>query len=527
MGRKILFITTDQQRFDSLGCNGNVFCRTPNIDALAADGINYIHAYNQNTVCMPARSTMLTGQYVRTHGVFANGVPLPEDAPSVAQFLKDKAGYKTALVGKAHFEPGFDLTGKYRENARQRDGDFGPWRGFDYAVHAMHIASFAGRPVGHYGRWLQKNHPEQFGSVAPLLNASPGGETGAPETANNPIPRGLYHTDWLADLAVAWLKSLDARDDWFLWLSFPDPHHPWDPPASELSRCDWRELPLPAGYPGTPEKIRTVLARKPAHWLAYYDGTFANIEGAPMNFTPQQLSHDNIREINAKVHVMNELVDEAIGRVTTEIASRGWSADTDVIFTTDHGELQGDFGFVYKGPFHVDALMRLPFIWRPAPNARVAPATVEQPVEQVDLAPTFCSIAGIEPAAWMQGKTLPTADDGSRERALCEWDSQFPGYGFHFRSIYRDGYVLTRYAPSTPGQPNGLETHWPPAAGISTRIRYDGSEGELYDLRNDPLQWENRWDDAAFAGLKRDLIADLLDNLPPERTPKLEVEAPA
>lgn len=73
MGRKILFITTDQQRFDSLGCNGNKFCRTPNIDALAKKGINYARAYNQNTVCMPARSTMLTGQYVRTHGVFANG----------------------------------------------------------------------------------------------------------------------------------------------------------------------------------------------------------------------------------------------------------------------------------------------------------------------------------------------------------------------------------------------------------------------------------------------------------------------
>src|SRR6185437_15165487 len=92
MGRKLLFITTDQQRWDSLGCNGNRFCRTPNIDALAATGINYARAYNQNTVCMPARSTMLTGQYVRTHGVFANGVPLPEDAPSFAQYLKDKAG---------------------------------------------------------------------------------------------------------------------------------------------------------------------------------------------------------------------------------------------------------------------------------------------------------------------------------------------------------------------------------------------------------------------------------------------------
>jgi len=78
MGRKILFITTDQQRYDSLGCNGGRVARTPVADSLAAAGINYRRAYNQNTVCMPARSTMITGQYVRTHGVFANGVPLPD-----------------------------------------------------------------------------------------------------------------------------------------------------------------------------------------------------------------------------------------------------------------------------------------------------------------------------------------------------------------------------------------------------------------------------------------------------------------
>ncbi len=109
MGRKILFITTDQQRYDSLGCNGGTIARTPVVDGLAGRGVRYERAYNQNTVCMPARSTMLTGQYVRTHGVIANGVPLPEDAPSVAEYLHDTAGYRTALLGKAHFEPGFDL----------------------------------------------------------------------------------------------------------------------------------------------------------------------------------------------------------------------------------------------------------------------------------------------------------------------------------------------------------------------------------------------------------------------------------
>jgi arylsulfatase A-like enzyme len=224
---------------------------------------------------------------------------------------------------------------------------------------------------------------------------------------------------------------------------------------------------------------------------------------------------------------MNELIDDAIGKVMAKIRAKGWDGDTDVVFTTDHGELQGDFGLVYKGPFHVDALMRLPFIWRPAPNAKVKPAMVNQPVEQVDLAPTFCAIAGIDPAPWMQGKALPASEDGSRQRAICEWDSQFPNYGFHFRSIVQDGWSLTRYEPSTAGQPNGLETNFPAYAHFATNIRYDGTEGELYDLKNDPQQFVNLWNDPKMQSVKTDLIADLYDNLAEERTPKLEVMAPA
>ncbi len=99
MGRKILFITTDQQRYDTLGCNGGTIARTPVIDAVAAQGIRYERAHPQSVVCMPSRSTMLTGQCPSTHGVWMNGVALPEDAPSVAEVL--------AQAGSADF---FDET---------------------------------------------------------------------------------------------------------------------------------------------------------------------------------------------------------------------------------------------------------------------------------------------------------------------------------------------------------------------------------------------------------------------------------
>ena len=205
MGRKILFITTDQQRYDSLGCNGGTIARTPVVDGLAADGIRYERAYNQNTVCMPARSTMLTGQYVRTHGVIANGVPLPEDAPSVAAYLHEHAGYRTALLGKAHFEPGFDrklpVGRELHVGARARRSV--------PRVRARRARDARARRVGkralqHYGKWLVDTHGiEATKGFSPLLAAEPGGETGAPETRINPIPRDWYHTDWVADRTIA------------------------------------------------------------------------------------------------------------------------------------------------------------------------------------------------------------------------------------------------------------------------------------------------------------------------------------
>ncbi|MHB1487304.1 MAG: sulfatase family protein [Acidimicrobiales bacterium] len=505
MGRKILFVTTDQQRFDALGCNGGTVARTPVADRLATEGINYGRAMNQNVVCMPARSTMITGQYPRTHGVYANGVPLPQDAPSVAAHLHAH-GYRTALVGKAHFEPGMDLEGRWPENRFAREGSNGPHRGFEHLELAMH----GPLPLWHYGVWIRKQPGEHHRDFYQIfdgagLNNAGGGDTGAPQLKVNPVPREMYHTDWVAERTMAWLDTLDAGDDWFCWMSFPDPHHPWDPPASELGRVDWRQLDLPPGHPGSPDACRQILETKPRHWIDYYDGTHSNLEGGPAGFVPASMTDDQVREVNAFTHIENELIDEALGRVLGHVEAKGWGADTDVIFTTDHGELQGDFGLLFKGPFHCDALMHLPMIWRPAPSAGVEPVAIYDPVGQLDLAPTFCHIAGVPTPDWVQGSPLPTSPDPDRERVITEWDSQFPSEDLHLRSLYRDGWVITAYE----------------AGGI-----YDGTEGELYELGQDPLQWHNLWNDAAYRSTRDDLLFDLYDNLAPERDPKLAVEAP-
>ncbi|HUY64542.1 MAG TPA: sulfatase-like hydrolase/transferase [Acidimicrobiales bacterium] len=505
MGRKILFVTTDQQRYDSLGCNGGTIARTPVLDGLAAQGINYRRAMNQNVVCMPARSTMITGQYVRSHGVYANGVPLPADAPSIAAVLHDH-GYRTALVGKAHFEPAMDLAGRWPENRFAREESTGPHRGFEHLELAMH----GPLPLWHYGKWLleQPGHWERgFYQLFKdgKMNGEPGGETGAPHVALNPVPRQLYHTDWTAERAMAWLRSLDADDDWFCWVSFPDPHHPWDPPQSEAGRVHWRDLDLPPAHPRSVEESRRILEGKPRHWLAYFDGAHSNLEGGPTDFVPARMTHDQVREVNALTHIENELIDEAVGRILACVDERGWGADTDVVFTTDHGELQGDFGMLFKGPYHCEALMHLPMIWRPAPSAGLPPAVVEEPVGQVDLAPTFATIAGVPVPEWVQGTALPTGPGSGRERMVTEWDSQFPSEGLHLRSMFRDGWLVTAYEPGGG---------------------YEGTEGELYDMAEDPWQWRNLWDDPDYRSRRQELVTDLYDHLAPERPDRLTVEAP-
>ena len=341
------------------------------------------------------------------------------------------------------------------------------------------------------------------------VNAEGGGDTGAPQVKANPVERDLYHTDWVAERAAAWLDSLDADEDWFCWLSFPDPHHPWDPPQSEVARVDWRDVPLPAGYPERAEERERIIDAKPRHWRLWYDGRLVSNYEAPAEWVPATLTADQVREVNARNAVECELIDEALGRVLQRIEERGWGADTDIVYTSDHGELQGDFGLLFKGPYHVDALMRLPLVWRPAPAGGAAPGVVNRPVGLVDLAPTFCSIAGVAARDWMQGQRLPVDDVDAEARGFdhvfTEWDSELFGVGVHLRTVHRDGLTCTAYLPGAV---------------------HDGAEGELYAIGEDPRQRENRWGDPGWRSQRDDLLALLHDHRPPVHEPRLELEAP-
>ena len=493
MGRKILFITTDQQRYDTIGVNGGLLSRTPVLDSLAREGIRYERCQPSSVVCMPSRSSMLTGQYPSMHGAWMNGVPLAITAPSVAESLHD-AGYATALIGKAHFEPFMDPFGRYTENALSSlgvptvesdwfDGRRGVHRGFDYLELATH--GVAG-PL-HYANWVRTKHPDVVGDFYSVLdgqfnvNAAGGGDTGAPQVKHNNVPREWYHTDWVADRTISWLNQQSDEGDWFCWMSFPDPHHPWDPPTSEIGRVPWREVPLPANYLENVDERESLIDAKSRHWRAWYDGTLVSNFEAPAKWVPATLTSDQVREVNALNAVEVELIDEAIGKVLATIEDKGWRDDVDVIFTTDHGELQGDFGFLFKGPYHVDALLRLPLIWRPARSSGPVASVVTAPVSLVSLAATFLEIAGEKQPHWMEGAPLPTNDADAAERSfdatVTEWDSEIFGVSVHVRTIVTRDYLYTEYGAGT---------------------MHDGTEGELYDLNDDPLQRVNRFNDPGY-----------------------------
>lgn len=507
--RNILLITTDQMRYDALGCNGGEIARTPNIDQLAANGINYRRAHNQNVVCMPARATIITGQHVNSHGVWMNGVSLPEDRQTLAHHLNDH-GYRTALLGKAHFEPWLGDSELFFENRMAAEGSTGPHRGFEHMELANHF--FEGH--SHYDRWMNA-HADAKSRFYPMVtskgqNTAGAGDTGAIQVWPMNVPRELYHTDWVADRTVSWLSQLTDEEPWFCWMSFPDPHHPWDVPDSELHRINWRDVPLPALYREDPDELRAWLAEKPRHWQGYFEGSlWTNLE-SPREFVPSTLTPDQIREINAMTHIENELIDEACGRVLNYLRERNWLDTTDVFFTTDHGELQGDFGLLFKGPYHIDALMRLPFIWQPAACTSVPAAEVTRPVGHLDLARTFCHIAGIDAPEYCEGQVLPISDveaqSQARDTVLTQWDSEHGHVDMHLKTIYhREGWLLTSYDPGH---------------------LYDGSEGELYDMNEDPLQIYNRWDDPACRQRRMQLLDMLNESLPPPVEPRLPRLAP-
>jgi arylsulfatase A-like enzyme len=276
----------------------------------------------------------------------------------------------------------------------------------------------------------------------------------------------------VADRAIDWLQHVDGP--FFGWVSFTDPHHPMDPPAPWSDRYapdDVLEV-LPEvhanefdGKPALHEILSKGLRGRALEWANPGGGT---------------LTREELARMTAGYYGMVAQLDHAIGRVLDVLDERGLADDTLVIVTSDHGEFLGEHQLIFKGPFGYDSLLRVPLLVR-GPGIE-ADRVVADPVGTIDLAPTIAQGAGIDIPKWMEGRSLT---EQPREYVLTENDFNIMT-SIPMRTITTGQFKLHRY----------LEAPF----------------GELYDLRDDPGEVVNRYDDPAYAATRSDLGA-LLDDV--------------
>ncbi|MDH3582557.1 MAG: sulfatase-like hydrolase/transferase, partial [Hyphomicrobiales bacterium] len=333
----VMFIT-DQQRADYLGCYGHPILKTPNIDRIAEQGTSFDKFYVASPVCMPNRASLMTGRMPSVHGVRCNGIPLSRQATTFVDLLRD-AGYRTALVGKSHlqnFSRNPPLTAKpeprsgfHVPSARNLDAFWHDIAAPDYAQESpsfwkdpraevatpfygfdlVELVTGHGDNVGgSYRQWLREQDPDALELLQPD-NELPHDYV-CPQARRTPIPENLYSTAFVANRSTAYLDALDdGADDrpFFLMVSFPDPHHPFNPPGRYWDMYQPDQFPVPDAYLRNdwqpPPHVSAALAQREA-------GT-ANLSG----MGSIAISAREAQEAQALTCGMIACIDDAIGGV--------------------------------------------------------------------------------------------------------------------------------------------------------------------------------------------------------------------
>ena len=263
-----LYIMTDQLRSDWMGCAGHPVVKTPHIDALAATGLRFRNFHASSPVCMPNRATFLTGRYPSTHGLRYNGCALPTNANTFVDVLA-AGGYHTAAIGKSHLQPvttapplnaASDQERLIAEAWRSDGGDYAqeepgsfdddgsafktPYYGYQ---HVDMVTGHGDKCGGHYAQWLKKNAPN-WEALHDPANQLPHEYT-CPQAYRTPVPEHLYPTSYIKDQTVAYLESRKkTASPFFSFVSFPDPHHPFNPPGKYWDMYDPADFGLDLPY---------------------------------------------------------------------------------------------------------------------------------------------------------------------------------------------------------------------------------------------------------------------------------------
>jgi arylsulfatase len=439
----VLLITTDQQRYDMLGANGNDQVRTPHLDALAARGALFRSAYIQNTVCIPSRACLQTGRYTHQHGVTYMETVI-DDTPGLPAweltFMErlQSAGYYSGAFGKIHMMPE---------------------RGF----HEMQVTGgkgsrwtrSAGLPVGlaplgrDYAAWLEARHPGGYEAIYAQRRRP---EYRAYHTAiSNVLPLEEYVDYWIAENTIDFIRR-DHGKPFFAWCGFCGPHGPVDPPQPYDTLYAPKEVILPANYGvdagGNPRATTAEADQIARRWCAHYMGLVS-------------------------------LIDDMVGRIVAALEERGLLENTLLAFTTDHGEMMFERGRLGKGNFN-ESVIHAPLIVAP-PGGIAGGKEIGHLVETYDVAPTILDYARAEIPDKMSARSLRPSIEGTgqgKEMILCEYlDNDQSERGICIRT---DRFKYEYWSPSSA-----------PAEGRQGREHF-------YDLQEDPLERRNLLSEAPY-----------------------------
>lgn len=457
----ILWITTDQQRHDTVAALGHPHAHTPNLDRLVREGAAFTHAYCQSPICTPSRASFMTGMYpsrVRQRRNRAAHFPAPyAGEPTLVTHRLAAAGYECALVGK------LDLAGHPRGIAEN-----------DYGYGFVRYCSRPDRPAedgSSYHAWLREHGHDASAllgraadrkhGITPFLPPTP--------TADN-VPVELHHSTWCAESAVDFIRRPHAGP-WLLNLNLFDPHPPYDPPWEYYRRFDADALPDPPFRP-------TDLATRPG------------MAGVEFQTGARHPDEDGIRSLRAAYLAMIELADAQIGRVLDALDRSGERDDTVVVLTSDHGDMQGDHGLVRKGCRFYEGLVRVPLIWRWPGRVR-AGLRSDALVELTDIVPTLLDAVGLAPGRLVTGRTLLPLLTGA-------------GQGQPHRSFVRAEFHDAQ-GLRAPGTRMSAATMFRDARWKLV-VYHSHGVGELYDLDDDPDELVNLWDVPSLAATKVRLL---------------------
>ena len=481
----ILLITSDQQHWRTLGCT-NPEIRTPNLDRLAAEGVLYERAYCPNPTCTPTRASIITGKYPSQHGAWALGTKLPEAEPTVGDILQ-RAGYRTALIGKAHFQQLLDhpVYRSVESNPLMQDLRFwreftGPFYGFERVELARNHTDE--HHVGqHYALWMEANGCSNWRDYF-----RPPAGNNASQKHRWLIPERFHYDAWIAERTNALMEQYAGRGErFFLWASFLDPHPPYLAPAPWDTMYDPDGLTVPQAVPGehdrNPPHFRLTQTARP-DFSAWKEPGGNSMHGFHSHL---QRREDLAKDI-AVYYGMISLMDKYIGRILQRLEDLGLHRSTLVVFTSDHGHFFGLHGLIEKGPFHYEDMIRVPFIVRD-PHASHPPGSHSAALQSlVDLAPTFLEYAGLAVPRTMTGVSQKGVWRGEKERARGHVivENRHQPTTIHLKTYVDERYKLTVY--------------------------WERPYGELFDLQEDPGEVRNLWDSPAHERLRADLVMRLL-----------------